>query len=225
MSGSVRIEKLYGRRIGVLGGTFDPVHNGHLAVARYVLDVLHLDSILFIPSARPPHKGHLQLTPFNHRLAMLDCAIRKEPRFFDSAMEEQRAGQSYSVDTLTGLRKNLDPDVRLFFIVGMDAFVEIDTWQDYHRIPDLADLVVIDRPEYPLPLIGKTVDKLGDYKFDSAESVWVANDHYGMIFAVRMPPVDVSSTMVRERLGASVPVTDCLPAAVADYIAGHGLFV
>ena len=223
--GKNKYEKMYGRRIGVLGGTFDPVHNGHLAIAGHVLKLLHLDSILFIPAARPPHKGHLHLTPFSHRLAMLRCAVKEEPRYFVSAMEEQREGPSYSVDTLQDLRESLDPDVRLFFIIGMDAFVEIDTWKDYHLIPGLADLVVIDRPDYPLGLAGSTVDKLGEYNFDSADSAWVASDHSGMIFGVGMSPVDVSSTMVRERLGASLEVTNYLPEAVAEYIIREGLFV
>ncbi|MEN8142518.1 MAG: nicotinate-nucleotide adenylyltransferase [Thermodesulfobacteriota bacterium] len=225
VNGKRKDAQLYGRRVGVLGGTFDPVHNGHLAVAGYVLKMLRLDSIIFIPAARPPHKGHLQLTPFSHRLAMLECGLREEPRYFVSAMEEQREGPSYSVDTLEELRGNLGPDVRLSFIIGMDAFVEIDTWKDYHLIPNLADLVVIDRPEHPLTLIGKTVDKLGHYKFNSTESVWSASDHFGKIFAVSMPPVDVSSTMVRERLYASLPVMDCLPPAVSEYIDRQGLFV
>ena len=225
MSGDVRGDKNYGKRIGVLGGTFDPVHNGHLAVAGYVLKALRLDSILFIPAARPPHKGHLHLTPFSHRLAMLECAVKEEPRFFVSAMEEQRDGPSYSVDTLKELRENLGSDVRLFFIVGMDAFVEIGTWKDYPLLPNLADLVVIDRPEYPLGLIGKTVNKLGDYHFNSVEKGWVANDRKWMVFAASMVPVDVSSTKVRERLCASLPVTDFLPEAVLQYITRQGLFV
>jgi nicotinate-nucleotide adenylyltransferase len=224
MSGSISTEEYYGRRIGVLGGTFDPVHNGHLAIAGHVLKLMQLDSILFIPAARPPHKVHLHLTPFSHRLAMLECAVKDNPRYFVSSMEEQRKGPSYSIDTLKELRENFDTDVRLFFIVGMDAFVEIDTWKDYHLIPGLADLVVIDRPDYPLGLAGRTVGKLGDYNYKPRDSAWVASDHSGMIFGVGMSPVDVSSTMVRERLGASLAVTNYLPGAVEEYIIREGLF-
>lgn len=224
MSGSVSAESDFGRRVGVLGGTFDPVHNGHLAVARYVFEAMQLDSILFIPAARPPHKGHLLLTPFKHRLAMLECAVQDEPLFFVSAMEGHRDGPSYSVDTLKELRETLNSEVRLFFVIGMDAFVEIGTWKNCHLLSNLADLVVIDRPDYPLDSIGTVVDKLGDYNYNSAENVWVANDHPGMIFPVSMPPVGVSSTKVRERLYASLPVTDCLPEAVWQYVVRQGLF-
>lgn len=216
--------ELYGRRLGVLGGTFDPVHNGHLTLAVHVLAELGLDSILFIPAARPPHKGHVDLAPFPHRLAMLELAVLDNSRFFVSAMEAQRSGPSYSIDTLKELRASLGEEVLLFFIIGMDAFAEIETWKDYERLPDHAELVVIDRPDYPLSQIAQVAGKLGRYCFDPDRSFWEASDRSGRIYPIAMPPIEISSTDVRKKALSGESLTGLVPVAVAQYIETHGLF-
>ncbi len=214
----------WGRRIGLFGGTFDPVHNGHLSLADYVLDILELDSILFIPAARPPHKGHAKLTSFKHRLAMVNIAILDKPRFFVSNMELQRRGPSYSIDTLKELRSLLDQGVHLFFIIGMDSFVELDTWKEGQQLLDYADLAVVARPDYPLALIGPLIDRLGHYTFDSAGSYWAAPERLGRIYPVNMPPIAISSTDVREKAESGVSLDGLIPPAVYEYIVAHGLF-
>lgn len=213
-----------GRRIGLLGGTFDPVHNGHLALAGYVLDFCQLASILFIPAAQPPHKGQSAVTSFAHRVAMLKVALRHDPRFHIAELEARRSGPSYSVDTLRELRLQLAPAVRLFFIIGMDAFVELGTWKNHQQLLDYADLAVVPRPDYPLALIGPVVGRLGRYFFDAAESCWRAPDRSGRIHPVNMPPVGISSTAVREKSGAGAPLDGLVPAAVAEYIDAHRLY-
>lgn len=212
-----------GRRVGVLGGTFDPIHNGHLRLADYVLNVFELDSVLFVPAARPPHKGQATVTSFAHRSAMVKLALT-EPRFFMSEMEAYRQGPSYSVDTLKELRNYLPPEIALFFIVGMDAFVEITTWKNCNQLLDYADLVVVARPAHPLELVRQVSDSLGRYSFDSARSCWISSDHIGRIYPADMPHIGISSTAIRASIESGIPPGDLLPATVAEYIVKHRLF-
>jgi nicotinate-nucleotide adenylyltransferase len=212
------------RRIGVLGGTFDPVHLGHLAVARFVLEQLELDEFLFIPAARPPHKLHTNISAFSDRLAMLRLALAKAPEFKVSDLEAARRGPSYSVDTLEELGCQYGPGVRLFFVIGLDAFLEVDTWKDFARLPKLADLVVIKRAAYPVEPVGAVVARLGDYRYDAASSGWSAPGLPGRIFLLSMPPVEISSTMIRQTAAAGGGLESLVVPAVASYITEHGLY-
>jgi nicotinate-nucleotide adenylyltransferase len=212
------------RRIGVLGGTFDPVHLGHLAVARFVLDQLKLDEFLFIPAARPPHKLHTSLTAFPVRLAMLQLALQGLPEFRVSALEAARQGPSYSVDTLEELSRLYGEGGRLFFVIGLDAFLEVDTWKDFIRLPKLADLVVIKRAAYPVEPIGAVVAKLGDYRYEAGAACWSAPGLPGRIFLLSMPPVEISSTMIRRVAAAGGNLGPLVVPAVAAYIAEHRLY-
>lgn len=216
--------KQLGQRIGLLGGTFDPVHNGHLSLADYVLNALELDSILFIPAARPPHKGFAQVTSFKHRSAMVKIAVLDKPRFFVSDMELQRSGPSYSIDTLKALRARLGPEVHLFFIIGMDAFVELETWKNGKQLLDYADLAVVARSGHPLGLIDSGINILGNYSFDSVRSSWSAPDRLGRIYPVNMTPIAISSTDVRQKVVSGVSLDGLIPAAVSEYIVTHDLF-
>ncbi|MEN8135251.1 MAG: nicotinate-nucleotide adenylyltransferase [Thermodesulfobacteriota bacterium] len=219
-----KVVKQWGRRVGLLGGTFDPVHNGHLSLADYVLHLLELDSVLFIPAARPPHKGYAKVTSFKHRSAMVKIAVRDKPRFFVSDMELQRCGPSYSVDTLKELRVFLGPGVHLFFIIGMDAFVELDTWKNGWQLLDYANFAVVARPDYSSELIGPLVNRLGYYSFDSVRSCWVAPDRLGRIYPVNMPPIAISSTDVRRKVGSGASLDGLISPAVSEYIGAHDLF-
>lgn len=208
----------------MLGGTFDPVHLGHLAVARFVLAQLKLDEFLFIPAARPPHKLHTALTDFPTRLAMLQLALRDLPEVKVSDLEAARQGPSYSVDTLEELGRLYGVGVRLFFVIGLDAFLEVDTWKDFLRLPRLADLVVIKRAAYPVEPVGAVVGKLGDYHFNTATSCWSAPEVPGRIFLLSMPPVEVSSTMIRRAAAVGEDLASLVVPAVAAYIAAHRLY-
>ncbi|MFO7605899.1 MAG: nicotinate-nucleotide adenylyltransferase [Desulfurivibrionaceae bacterium] len=213
-----------GRRVGVLGGTFDPIHNGHLRLADHVLRGLLLDSILFIPAARPPHKGHDLVASFDHRLAMVKIAVHDSPRYLVSDMEGVRRGPSYSVDTLKELRDSLDPETLLFFIVGMDAFVELHTWKNWQQLLDYANLAVVPRPGFPLAMVGKVIPGMGCYSFDPVNSRWSAPDRTGRIYPVEMDPVDISSTDIRRKISAGVSPAGLIPGAVADYIGRNRLY-
>jgi nicotinate-nucleotide adenylyltransferase len=212
------------KKVGVLGGTFDPVHLGHLALARFVRQALALEEFLFIPAPRPPHKRRGDLTPFADRLAMLRLALAAEPEFSVSDLEVARSGPSYSDDTLQDLHRLHGPAARFFFVIGLDAFLELRTWKDYRRLPRLADLVVINRTDYPEERALETVRQLGEYRPGPVPGCWQAVDHPGRVYLLAMAPVAISSTMVRRAVAAGQPLGELVAGPVADYIRRHGLY-
>lgn len=212
------------KKIGVLGGTFDPVHLGHLALARFVRRTLGLDEFLFIPAPRPPHKRGGGLTPFADRLAMLRLALASESGFTVSELEAARSGPSYSIDTLQDLHRLYGERVRFYFIIGLDSFLELQTWKDYRYLPRLADLVVINRPEYPVQNVEATIRLLGEYRRDPASGCWRTLSHPECIYLLEMEPVAISSTLVRQATAAGQPLGGLVTEPVAEYIREHGLY-
>jgi len=214
-----------GRRVGILGGTFDPVHNGHLAIAEAVRQALALSSILFVPAFLPPHKPTYTISPFPHRAAMLELAVAGHPGFSVSRLEAEREGPSYSIDTLRTLAHGLDKDVHLFFIIGMDAFAEIHTWKAHRELLDYASFVVIGRPDHCQQSCGQTVaTHFPGYTFAENQRCWQGEPGRGAIYPVAMAPVKVSSTEIREAIRQGRSVQALVPAAVADYIDAQGLY-
>lgn len=187
-------------RLGLLGGTFDPPHLGHLLIASDACDALALDRVVFIPAAAPPHKpGRVQGTP-EQRLAMVRAAISGDPRFAADDMELRRAGPSYTVDTLRALRER-HPGAELFFLVGVDQLRELHSWKDPDEVARLATLAVVARegrevpPETPYPVL-----------------------------PVQVTRVDVSSTLVRRRVAEGRPIRYLVPEAVREMIEREGLY-
>ncbi len=215
-----------GRRVGVLGGTFDPVHNGHLALVEAAFAALSLDSLILIPAAVPPHKRVLHITSFAHRLAMLELAIAGRRGLYVTRLETERPGPSYSVDPLAALRNHYGPAVTLFFLVGIDAFLEMQTWKSYRQVPQLADLVVVDRPGARVrELDAAILSRFPGYGPDLAGGCWRETNGPGVIRPLVMEPVDISSTAVRELIArGDEAVTGLLPAAVTGYISRHRLY-
>ncbi len=210
------------RRTGILGGTFDPVHNGHLSGATIVLDRLGLDRVLFIPAARPPHKYKGLITPFRQRAAMLELALAADSRFELCAIEENRPGPSYSVDTLRELRR-LFPNDDFFFVIGLDAFAEINTWKEWRKLPELAALVVLNRsPAENGSFPALMFRFLPGYK-ERESGTWTAaagND----IYFLALEPLAFSSTEIRARAGAGQDLKGLTSDGVADYIRRQGLY-
>lgn len=194
-------------RIGVFGGTFDPIHLGHLAILRTVRDALGLDLVVVVPAGEPWMKLEPPIASPEDRLAMTRLALVGEPRTEVSRVDVDRAGPTYTVDTLRDLqaqRPHQGPDApSWFFITGADALNSVDQWCEPDALIEMAHLVGVQRPGHPDPTPGIPA------------SAWSI---------VRMQPVDISSTAIRARVRAGESIEHLVPAAVAAYIDEHGLY-
>jgi len=214
-----------GRRVGVLGGTFDPVHNAHLAIAEAVRQAMALSGILFVPAFLPPHKPTYAISAFADRLAMLALAVAGRPAFQVSRLEAERVGPSFSIDTLKALRLWLGPEVELFFIIGMDAFAEIHTWKAYRELLDYASFVIIGRPDHCQQSCEQIVmADFPGYAFTEAAGCWQGEPGQGAIYPLAVPPMEVSSTQIRQAVRKGKSILDVVPEAVARYVETHGLY-
>jgi nicotinate-nucleotide adenylyltransferase len=212
-------------RLGLLGGTFDPVHNGHLTAAEAVRKDFGLDAVLFIPAARPPHKTTYRISSFQDRMAMLELATAGRPDLLVTDIEAERQGPSYSVDTLRHFHQLWGGRIKLFFILGLDAFADIATWKEYHSLPRLAELVVLNRFCRRVEEIGHTIHRLfPEFEPAGQEITWNDPRHGSLIHFFALNPVEVSSTRVRAEAGSGGNLESLVPARVADYIRGHRLY-
>lgn len=214
--------KLSGR-IGLLGGTFDPVHNGHLAVARAVREALALDQVWLIPASKPPHKLHYPITPFAFRAAMIRAALVGEPSLSLSLVEQDTSGPSFSIDTLERLATGLDLR-QAYFIIGADAFADIHLWKRFRAIPALTNLVVVNRHAADgMSLPQACIQRyFSEYEL-AGDGVWQASGQ-GDILLVTMPMVDISSTMVRDLIRCGGDIADLVPTGVVEIIGQQGLY-
>jgi nicotinate-nucleotide adenylyltransferase len=214
-----------GTRIGILGGTFDPVHRGHLLVAHAAFARLALDTLLFIPAHRNPLKQQQAATAFQHRLAMLDLAVAGEPGFFVSAMEGKRTPPSYTIDTIRDLRQRLGAQSELFFLVGMDAFQEVEGWKGSEILVRLVNLVVFPRPPYGLEELSAVMQRaFPAYHYDEGMHVWLATAGIGRVIPLELPALDLSATAIRTQVREGADPRAFVPPGVAEYIAAHRLY-
>jgi nicotinate-nucleotide adenylyltransferase len=191
------------RKIGILGGTFDPIHMGHLVLAEQVREKLKLDQVIFIPCFSPPHKRGRKLSPAKDRLYMIQLALDGNPFFSFSDIELKRKGFSYTVDTLRQL-KDLYPNSKIYFLTGSDALNEIHTWKDPEKIYKLAKMIIASRPGFD--------------EFDP-------EDHFakkGII--VNITGIDISSTQIRERVKKGQSIKYLVPSKVEKYIKRKKLY-
>jgi nicotinate-nucleotide adenylyltransferase len=218
------------KKIGLLGGTFDPVHNGHLAVANHVMQSLALDSVWFIPASLPPHKeGHgdgRAISSFAHRTAMLQRAIRQYPAYVVSDIEAKRTAPSYSIDTVKILLQQGEPQADLYFIIGADAFLEIDTWKRYKELPTLVNFVIISRPGYPPDKVGDVIrNNFSGYTYNPSDETWSSKHSKGLFIMQHMDPVPISSTEIRKKVRRGDDIAELVPKAVRDYIKKQNLYI
>jgi len=197
-------------KLGVLGGTFDPIHNGHLAVADEVRKRLELDEILFVPAGQPWLKAGKPLTEAEHRMEMVRLAIADRPYYKLSTMEIDREGPSYTVDTMSELKNQRADEDELFFILGWDSLAELPEWREPERIIRLCQLVAVPRPGYPRP----------DLKVLES-SIPGLNER---VTVLDKPTVDISASDIRERVGKGLSISGLVPDAVARYIRENGLY-
>lgn len=200
--------------IGLLGGSFNPPHLGHLALARAVLAALELDQVLLIPAARPPHKpAHPELAPAEDRLAMARLLAETDPGLAVSDIELERAGPSYTIDTVRALQA-ARPGDELVWIIGADTLGELPTWKEAAALLALVPFVVVGRPGYPLEReLEELAHGLGQPAVDALR-----------LRVVTMEPSNQSSTAIRRRIREQQPWADDVPPAVAAYIESHGLY-
>jgi nicotinate-nucleotide adenylyltransferase len=218
-------------RVGLFGGTFNPVHRGHIQVALDVLQRVDLDKIYIIPSALPPHKSKGKLAPIQDRLAMVRMAIAENPRLEICASEINRAGPSYSIDTVQHCKAMLGPGGRTFFILGVDAFVEIDTWKAFDRLFDETAFVVMSRPGNGqwTTTLRQTVasyvkERIApDYRLSDAGDTLV-HSRKQPIHLLSVTPMDVSSSQIRAAIQKARPIDAWVLPQVAHYIQTRGLY-
>ncbi len=207
--------------IGILGGTFDPIHYGHLRPAREACGRLGLEAVHFVPALCPPHRPP-PIAPAADRLAMVERAVADEPGFVADDREIRRGGLSYTVPTLESLRAEFGPTRPLVLLLGADAFGGIETWREWQRLPELAHLVIVNRPGSPLPEAHRLAPWARARLAHSAAALRAAPA--GLVYFQPVTPVDISATRLRERLARGEPVDDWLPPAVLAYIRRHGLY-
>jgi nicotinate-nucleotide adenylyltransferase len=211
-------------KTGIIGGTFNPIHLGHLAIAREMCDSLGLDRVLFIPAATPPHKSDLGLAPFEQRLAMVECAIQDDPAFAASDIENRRQGKSYSVDTLKLLHRQY-PEDSFYFLIGMDSLNSLHSWYHFEEIFSLCHLVVARRPgvEAPQSADALPVAIRGQFCYDSVLKTFCHTSGTFLYF-LKEAFIDISSTEVRSTIAENGSVREMIPAAVYEYIKTHQLY-
>lgn len=215
-------------RVGVLGGTFDPLHLGHLRAADAMADALNLDKVLFVVAASPPHKAFPAVTEARHRVAMVQAAIDAEPAFELSLVEIQRGGRSYTIDTL-GELQSASPETFFWFITGTDAFVEIQTWKDWERLLRTHAFAVHERPGFALEgvrhVVPAGVRVLEEAEVDPAreDTAFSESAETGVYF-VRRPMLHVSSTDIRDAVRKGRSIRYLVPNAVEVYIRKNRLY-
>jgi len=201
------------RRVGLLGGTFDPIHYGHLVIAEEVRTTLQLSEMVFMPAGQPPHKPGRIVTEAHHRLAMLKLAIASNPHFTISLVDVDRQGPSYTVETLRLLHQQWGEQKAIYFVIGGDSLEYLLTWHDPAGILELLTaLVAVQRPGY---------EETSDYRDVLEERLPGIKQR---LVIVQAPQLDISATDLRRRVAEGRPIKYQTPEAVERYIAQHGLY-
>lgn len=187
-------------KIGILGGTFDPIHNGHLYLAKKLLKRFFLDKIIFIPVYLPPHKKNIKITPAMHRFNMIKLAIQNNKNFTVSDIELKRRDRSYSIETLRQLRKQYGASTDIFFITGSDSLRELNKWKDLKGILKLCKFVIVKRPGFAIKKASKD------------------------FIILHINALPISATDIRKKLRKKQPITLLVSKKVRDYICKHSLY-
>jgi len=217
---------MHRRTVALFGGTFDPVHAGHIAVAQAAQRRFHLDTIYFIPSSRPPHKSVRELTSFVHRYTMTALACADHPGFVPSLAEAPSAGAAphvfYTIDTVRRFHRE-HPEDHVYFIVGADQFLEIPTWKNYDSLLDACDFIIASRPGFRLDALRLVIppEKLGRSAAPDPNKIVLRKSAIHLLTTVAS---HVSSTEVRERLARKQGIHGLVPTRVEEYILGQALY-
>ncbi len=198
------------KKVGIMGGTFNPIHLGHLFLAEYAYDSLGLDQMLFMPSNHPPHKAQLEVVSSNHRLNMVKLAIQDNPHFIASDIELKRTGLTFTADTLRMLTRE-NSDTEYYFLVGADSFMKLQSWREPEAICKLCTLVAAGREQQSI--------------IDLENQVTHLREQFGAkVILLDMPMIDISSGQIRDRIAARKSIRYYMPEVVASYIEENGLY-
>jgi nicotinate-nucleotide adenylyltransferase len=213
------------KRVGLFGGTFNPIHLGHLRAAEEIGEFFELDRVIFIPASAPPHKRKEGILPAPLRTHMIRLAISDNPRFSLSEVELERAGLSYSIETIEHFRRGFGHPIHIYFIVGLDAFLEISTWKEYASLFALCHFVVMTRPgsgknfaKGHLP-----VELARDFCYDTQKGGYVHVSGF-FVYPREITALDISSTKIRDYLQEGKSVKYLVPPAVEDFIRSNHLY-
>ena len=211
--------------MAIFGGTFDPVHNGHIEAARKVCGLFALDELIFVPACVPPHKRNAGITSAFHRFAMLALATNDEPRWRVSTIELDEPERPYAVETVERIKARAGGGCRLFFLMGADSWAEITTWREWQRLLGICDQIVVTRPGYDLKV---EPSKVVDVRGLGPEEIKVALDATGepRAFLTDAVMVDIAATEIRAaaRTGSPEGLKEMVPATVAGYIEKYWLY-
>lgn len=217
-------------RIGLLGGTFNPIHNAHLAIARQAREMLELDRVVMIPSGDPPHKPSSGLASAKDRYEMVRLALASDPHLAMSDVEVRRSGKSYSIDTVRRLQQEYGNETRLHFLIGLDAFLEFETWREPETLLTLCSFVVLSRPGLSfqalstLPLIPR-LPQASLMDLDQGRTVRL-DVPIGLqsLICLRVAPSTASASDIRARIARGASTANLLPPAVESYILQHHIY-
>ncbi len=215
--------------IGIFGGTFDPIHNGHLEIAHAIIEHFDLERLLLIPAHRPPHKGRQAISSSYHRYAMAALATADETRLRVSKMELEAPERPYTFETLARLRERLGAEAKFFFVMGADSFAEFHTWRAPERILAESHLIVVtrggvalDRAAMPEPFKARLID-VGDQSIAALDPTY-RQPHSGLIYLTSYVNRDISSTEIRRRARAGKSIAAMVPARVRQYLEKYELY-
>ncbi len=220
--------------VGIMGGTFNPIHYGHLLSAEEVRERFKLEKVIFIPLSLPPHKGPHDVIDAGHRLEMVRRAISSNPRFEVSTVEIERGGVSYTVDTIEELHRSFSPGTEIFFIMGAESFLEISTWKEVPRLFRLCNFIVTLRDGFPLDhLVGTLMETVGGkypglrFTFQDESTAQGKILVEGSPCATYLTPIsslEISSTKIRRRVASGRSIKYLLPPGVEEYILNKNLY-
>lgn len=198
------------KRIGLMGGTFDPIHYGHLVTAEAALASFDLDQVIFVPSGKPPHKKNYHVSPSEDRYLMTILAVATNAHFRVSRVEMERRGYTYAIDTVKAFRKDYGDEAQLFFITGADAILEILTWHKVEELLELCQFIAATRPGFDLRALDSVTKELPDLN--------------GKLHFLEVPALAISSTDIRQRVADGRPIKYLLPETVEYYIYKTNLY-
>ncbi len=211
-------------KVGILGGTFNPIHVGHLRAAEEIGEDLALEKVYLIPSGMPPHKTQAPIADFSHRLEMVRLASALSPLLDVWDIEGKRGGFSYSIETLKSFHSFFGPGLELFFIIGTDAFLEIRTWKEHQNLFNYASFVVISRPGHTTELFAAFLDSLGVGFQWNPKAEWFGHPSGTAVLRKDITLMDISASTIREKVTNGKSIRFLVPEAVREYIEKTGIY-